>query len=33
MQEADKAEMGRLRLDTTDVEDMAWYFRHKGGEF
>jgi len=31
MQEEDKQEMTRLGKDAEDVEDVAWYFCHKGG--
>ena len=31
MQEGDKLEMTRLGLDSEEVEDIAWYFSHKGG--
>ena len=31
MQEEDLQEMKRLGRDAKDVDDVAWYFRHKGG--
>jgi len=32
MQEEDMLEMTRMGMDFEDVEDVAWYFRHKGGK-